>query len=109
MSFTEPLLSPVPSCRPSALQLDSRIDFRFAMGVREKMPLCIRLCSYGLVYPHNRSILAFMNPQIIQTGISFGTAIAIVCSWSRNQSILWAILHGFLSWVYVIYFAITRR
>ena len=64
---------------------------------------------YILAYSTNRSILILMTPQIIQTGISFGTAIAIVCSWSRNQSILWAILHGFLSWIYVIYFAITRR
>ena len=25
-----------------------------------------------------------------------------------NHSILWAILHGALSWLYVIYFALTR-
>jgi hypothetical protein len=37
-----------------------------------------------------------------------GTAIAVVLSWSRNASILWCILHGILSWIYVIYFAITR-
>jgi hypothetical protein len=37
-----------------------------------------------------------------------GTAIAVVLSWSRNASILWCILHGLLSWIYVIYFAITR-
>jgi hypothetical protein len=37
-----------------------------------------------------------------------GTAIAAVLSWSRNASILWCILHGLLSWIYVIYFAITR-
>lgn len=38
----------------------------------------------------------------------FGMAIAVVLSWSRNASILWCILHGLLSWVYVIYFALTR-
>lgn len=37
-----------------------------------------------------------------------GTTIAVVLSWSRSASILWSILHGFLSWIYVIYFAITR-
>jgi len=42
-------------------------------------------------------------------GISLGSAIAVVCSWQRNRSILWAILAGFLSWFYVIYFALTRR
>lgn len=44
----------------------------------------------------------------IKAGIGFGTALAITISWSANQSILWAILHGFLSWFYVVYFAIFR-
>ena len=46
---------------------------------------------------------------IAETGIGLGSAIAIVCSWQRNRSILWAILAGILSWLYVIYFAATRR
>jgi hypothetical protein len=44
-----------------------------------------------------------------ETGIGLGSIIAIVCSWERNRSILWAILAGVLSWIYVIYFAMTRR
>ncbi|MGH7546441.1 MAG: hypothetical protein ACREKI_09690 [Gemmatimonadota bacterium] len=43
-----------------------------------------------------------------KAGIGFGTALAIAISWSQNHSILWAILHGLLSWIYVIYYAITR-
>jgi len=43
-----------------------------------------------------------------KVGIGFGSALAITISWSVNQSILWAILHGLLSWIYVIYFALTR-
>lgn len=46
---------------------------------------------------------------VAQNGIGIGTAIAIVCSWQRNRSILWAILAGILSWFYVIYFALTRK
>lgn len=46
---------------------------------------------------------------VTQTGIGIGSAIAIVCSWQRNRSILWAILAGVLSWFYVFYFAVTRR
>lgn len=46
---------------------------------------------------------------VAQSGIGIGSAIAIVCSWQRNRSILLAILAGILSWFYVIYFAITRR
>lgn len=45
---------------------------------------------------------------VTQTGIGLGAALAVVCSWQRNRSILWAILAGVLSWFYVIYFALTR-
>jgi hypothetical protein len=40
-------------------------------------------------------------------GISFGTALAIAISYTNNHSILWAIIHGFFSWFYVIYFALV--
>lgn len=43
-----------------------------------------------------------------KAGVSFGSALAIAISWSTHHSIIWAIIHGFLSWLYVIYFAITR-
>ena len=42
------------------------------------------------------------------TGIGVGSALAITISWSQWHSILWAILHGFLSWLYVLYYALTR-
>ena len=41
-----------------------------------------------------------------KAGIGFGSALAITISWSANKSILWAIVHGILSWFYVIYYAI---
>lgn len=43
-----------------------------------------------------------------KAGISLGSALAITISWSVNHSILWAIVHGILSWIYVIYYAVTR-
>jgi hypothetical protein len=46
--------------------------------------------------------------EVVRTGISFGSALAIAISWSTNKSILWAIFHGLLSWFYVVYFAFTR-
>lgn len=42
----------------------------------------------------------------ISSGMTFGSAIAIVISWSLNHSILWAILHGIFGWLYVIYFVL---
>jgi len=46
--------------------------------------------------------------DVVKHGISFGSALAIAISWTTNHSILWAIVHGFFSWLYVIYYAITR-
>lgn len=46
--------------------------------------------------------------QAAKAGIGFGTALAIAISWSVHKSILWAILHGFLSWIYVVYYTLTR-
>lgn len=46
--------------------------------------------------------------EITRSGITMGSALAMVLSYNANQSILWAILHGIFSWLYVIYFAIVR-
>ena len=44
-----------------------------------------------------------------KAGIGFGSALAITISWSANHSILWAIVHGVLGWIYVIYYAFKYR
>ncbi len=44
--------------------------------------------------------------KYVKSGITFGSALAIAISWSQNQSILWAIVHGLLGWLYVGYYAI---
>jgi hypothetical protein len=33
----------------------------------------------------------------------FGSALAMILSYAQNSSIFWAILHGIISWFYVIY------
>ena len=43
-----------------------------------------------------------------KAGIGLGSAIAVAISWSLHKSIVWAIVHGVLSWFYVIYYALTR-
>ena len=45
----------------------------------------------------------YYQPVYYGPGIGLGTIIAVVVSWSRNKSILWAIIHGILGWFYVIY------
>jgi len=42
------------------------------------------------------------------TGITIGSALAMILSWSVNHSIGWAILHGVCSWFYVLYFWFTH-
>ena len=46
--------------------------------------------------------------QGVKTGVGMGSALAIAISWSVHKSLLWAIVHGALSWLYVIYYALTR-
>lgn len=43
-----------------------------------------------------------------KAGIGLGSAIAVAVSWSINKSLVWAIIHGVLGWLYVIYYALTR-
>lgn len=46
--------------------------------------------------------------QAARAGIGLGSAIAVAISWSLHKSIIWAAVHGFLSWIYVIWYALTR-
>lgn len=38
----------------------------------------------------------------------FGSAVAVAISWSVNRSIGWAVLHGLMSWLYVIYYGLPQ-
>lgn len=40
----------------------------------------------------------------VKSGITFGSALAMVISYTTWHSVGWAIIHGLLSWGYVIYF-----
>jgi hypothetical protein len=42
----------------------------------------------------------------VSEGIGFGACLAMVISYAKWHSILWAILHGIFGWFYVIYYAI---
>ena len=65
--------------------------------------LCIASCVAGPNYN------GYMQPVYIGPGIGLGTIIAVVISWGRNKSILWAIIHGLLGWLYVIYALIVKN
>lgn len=47
------------------------------------------------------------SSRFIHSGWVFGSALAMTISWSTHQSVLLAILHGALSWFYIIYYAVA--
>jgi ABC-type Fe3+-siderophore transport system permease subunit len=53
-----------------------------------------------------------MNGTVVQStvksGVGFGSALAMVISYTAHKSVLWAIIHGIFSWFYVVYFLFTR-
>ncbi len=55
-----------------------------------------------------RKVYKMENKSVVKSGIGFGSVLAITISWSVNHSIIWAIIHGCFSWLYVIYYALTR-
>ena len=40
------------------------------------------------------------------SGLGMGSCLAMILSYSINESILWCIIHGIFGWLYVIYHAI---
>ena len=45
---------------------------------------------------------------LIKAAYVFGSSLAICISWSMYKTVSLAILHGVLSWLYVIYYAIKE-
>lgn len=45
-------------------------------------------------------------PQKLKSGIGFGCALAMIISYVNWQSVIWAVIHGLLGWVYVVYYVI---
>lgn len=50
-----------------------------------------------------------MGTTVIKYGMSYGAVVAMILSYSVNKSILWMLIDGWLSWIYVIYFALFRN
>ena len=47
-----------------------------------------------------------MKREVASSGLSFGSALAMVISYTKWHSIGWAIVHGICSWFYVIYYIV---
>lgn len=42
----------------------------------------------------------------VKNGITFGSCLAMIISFTTWKPVGWAIIHGLLGWVYVIYYLI---
>lgn len=60
------------------------------------------------IHTHSGSARMHATRNVAKAGVGFGSALAITISWSLHQSIVWAIIHGFFGWLYVVYYAIVR-
>ncbi len=47
--------------------------------------------------------------KTVKSGVSFGSALAMVISYTAWKSIVWAIIHGLLGWIYVIYYILKYK
>lgn len=54
----------------------------------------------------NKSSKKVIVEKTVKSGVSFGSALAMVISYTAWKSILWAIIHGLLGWIYVVYYII---
>ena len=64
-----------------------------------------KICIIGIAGGTASGKTTIVN-KTVKTGITFGSALAMVISYTTWHSVGWAIFHGLLSWVYVIYFVI---
>ncbi len=55
---------------------------------------------------HNAEKNTTIVKKTVKSGVTFGSALAMVISYTAWHSISWAIVHGLLSWAYVIYYII---
>ncbi|HEY1017498.1 MAG TPA: hypothetical protein VGE25_00765 [Sediminibacterium sp.] len=68
--------------------------------------LAVIIAFPAMAHVENGGMLNSQN--ILESGVGLGAVMAVVTSWSRNRSILWAIFHGICGWLYVVYFALSR-
>ena len=47
--------------------------------------------------------------RTVKSGVTFGSALAMVISYANWHSVGWAIIHGLMSWGYVIYYVIKYQ
>ena len=70
---------------------------------------CLDVTVEELIYDDKRLLggrveVTKTTEKTVEKGVSFGAVLAIVISYVNWHSVGWAIFHGLLGWVYVIYY-----
>jgi len=83
-------------------------DIETLSALAECFEITVEELIYGTSTPQNdpKVIIEKTTKKGIDTGAAVGIALAVVLSYTKWHSIGWAIFHGFLNWVYVIYYVI---
>jgi hypothetical protein len=77
--------------------------------MKKLLPLLPLLSLASCVMTSRGYDYGYAHPVYVLPGVGLGTIIAVVVSWSRNKSIFWAIIHGLLGWLYVIYAILVKK
>lgn len=75
----------------------------------QKIAQILEVSVEEIIYGEKREITTIVHNNTVKNvtkGVSFGVVLAMVISYVKWQSIGWAILHGLLNWIYVIYYII---
>lgn len=48
----------------------------------------------------------YQRPE--SAGVGVGFVLAALLSWTVNHSVVWALIHGILNWLYVFYWVMTK-
>jgi len=72
----------------------------------EKLAEVFEISVEEMIYGAKQRTVIDKTIKLGGDGIGFGCALAAIISYTHWHSIGWAILHGALGWIYVIYYAI---
>lgn len=73
----------------------------------QKIAAALEVSVEELIYGEKRDHTVIQKN--IKKGISFGSALAMVISYTEWGSVGWAIVHGLMNWFYVFYFIAKYR
>ncbi len=79
-------------------------DVETLQKLAQVLEISVEELIYGTKQEH--TIINKKTVKNVTKGLSFGSALAMVISYVTWNSVGWAIIHGLLGWVYVLYFVI---